>query len=355
MNPAVLVPAAESLTAPHGWFQFFLMLTFPLHLLAMNAMAGTAIVAFISHLYPGRQYRTLSFELAKVLPFLVAFTVNLGVAPLLFLNVIYGQFFYTSTVMMGLFWLAIIPVMIIAYYMAYIYDFNFKRLGNLAPFFVLTVLILLLLVGFMLSNNMTMMLSPSSWLRWFENRGGTLLNLSDPAIISRYTHIITGSLAVGGLFVALYARTALKDDHIVSDAGERLGMGLFSWLTLLQFAVGSWFLFRLPSDVARRFMGGDAVSTVLFALGLLLAAATLYAGFRRLLFPALWLTLPLVCVMSFMRDSVRTGYIAPYFDPTAVTVNVQWSPLIFFLATLLFGIGLIVWMLMMVRRIKEDC
>ena len=353
MNPANLIPTADVLTAHWGWFQFLLMLTFPLHLIAMNAMLGTALAAFIAHLLPGRPYRELSHELAKALPFLIAFTVNLGVAPLLFVNVIYGHLLYSSTVLMGLFWLAIIPVLIIAYYLAYIYDFSFNKLGSLASIAVLVVLVLLMTVGFLFSNNMTMMISPASWARWFATPGGTLLNLADPTLLVRYLHMMTGALAVGGLCVALYASTVLKSDHEVSEAGTRLGMELFTWLTLLQVGVGTWFLLTLPMEVMMRFMGRDTLSTGLFIAGLILALATLAAGFKRWIWPAVGLTLALVYVMSFIRDSVRTGYLAPYFDMTKVPVNVQWSPLIFFLVTLVFGIGVIIWMLSKLPSVKH--
>ena len=355
MNPANLIPVADTLTAPNGWFQFFLMLTFPLHLFAMNAMLGAGLVAFISHLYPGRAHRELSHELAKALPFLVAFTVNLGVAPLLFVNVIYGHLLYSSTVLMGLYWLAVIPILIIAYYLAYIYDFSFKKLGNLAMFVLLVVLVLLLIVGFIFSNNMSMMISPSSWSRWFSTPGGSLLNLSDSTLVPRYLHIITGSLAVGGLFSALYATTALKSDPEVAEAGRKLGMQLFSWLTLLQLAVGTWFLLSLPQQTLQRFMGGGAMATALLAIGILLAVATLVTGFKRLVLPTLWMTLPLVYVMSFMRDVVRGNFLAPYFNPTTVPVQVQWSPLVFFLATLVLGIGVIIWMLSKLQIFKKAC
>ncbi|MGB4598664.1 MAG: hypothetical protein WBI04_01650 [Trichlorobacter sp.] len=353
MNPAGLIPTADALVAHWGWFQFFLMLTFPLHLLAMNAMLGTALVAVIAHLMPGEQHRGLSHELAKSLPFLVAFTVNLGVAPLLFVNVLYGQMLYSSTVLMGLFWLAIIPVLIIAYYLAYLYDFSFKRLGNLAMFVVLLVLALLLVVGFLFTNNMTMMISPASWTRWFTTPGGTLLNLSDPTLFARYLHMMTGSLAVGGLFVALYSATVLKGESAVSEAGIKVGMTVFSWLTLLQIVVGTWFLLALSPEIMKRFMGGTVGATALFAAGMLLAVATLFTGFKRMLWPTVWLTLPLVYVMSFMRDSVRTGYLAPYFDMSMVPVKVQWSPLVFFLVTLLFGVGLVVWMVLQLPALKK--
>lgn len=350
MNPANLIPVADTLTAPNGWFQFFLMLTFPLHLFAMNAMLGAGLVAFISHLFPGRAHRELSHELAKALPFLVAFTVNLGVAPLLFVNVIYGHLLYSSTVLMGLYWLAVIPLLIIAYYLAYIYDFSFKKLGNLAMFVLLAVLALLMAVGFIFSNNMTMMISPASWSRWFTTPGGTLLNLADPTLLPRYLHIITGSLAVGGLFSALYATTVLKSDPEVSEAGQKLGMQLFSWLTLLQLGVGSWFLLSLPKQTMMRFMGGGTIATALLAVGILLAVATLVTGFKRLVLPTLWLTLPLVYVMSFMRDVVRGNFLVPYFNPTTVPVQVQWSPLVLFLVSLVLGLGVVVWMLLQLPK-----
>ncbi len=346
MNPVDLIPVADTLTAANGWFQFFLMLTFPLHLFAMNAMLGCGLVAFISHLHPGRAHHELSHELAKALPFLVAFTVNLGVAPLLFVNVIYGHLLYSSTVLMGLYWLAVIPLLIIAYYLAYIYDFSFIKLGNLAMFVLLAALAMLLAVGFIFSNNMTMMISPASWSRWFTSPAGTLLNLADPTLMPRYLHIITGSLAVGGLFTALYAATVLKSDPEVSEAGQRLGMQLFSWLTLLQLGLGSWFLLSLPKQTMLRFMGGGTIATALLAVGILLAVATLITGFKRLVFPTLWLTLPLVYVMSFMRDVVRGNFLAPYFDPTTVPVQVQWSPLVLFIVTLVLGLAVVVWMLM---------
>jgi len=353
MNPATLIPTADSLTAHWGWFQFLLMLTFPLHLFAMNAMLGTALTAFIAHLYPGRAHRELSHELAKALPFLVAFTVNLGVAPLLFVNVIYGHLLYSSTVLMGLFWLAVIPIMILAYYMIYIYDFGFKKLGNLAMFLLLAALVLLMTVGFIFSNNMTMMISPASWTRWFATAGGTLLNLADPTLLSRYLHMMTGSLAVGGLFVALYSRTVLKHDVEVSEVGARLGMQLFTWLTGLQLLVGTWFLLTLPAEVMKRFMGNNMVATGLLTAGILLAVASLITGYRRNVMTTLWLTLPLVYVMSFMRDSVRTGYLAPYFDMTKVPTNVQWSPLIFFMVTLVLGIVVVIWMLAQLPVFKK--
>jgi len=353
MNPEMLIPVADTLSVPWGWFQFLLMLTFPLHLIAMNAMLGTALIAVIAHRFSGGPYRELSHELAKVLPFLVAFAINLGVAPLLFVNVLYGHLFYTSTVLMGMFWLSVILILIIAYYLAYLYDFRFEKLGNLAVPVILTSLLLLLAVGFIFSNNMTMMIYPTSWSRWFAASGGTLLNLADPTLPSRYLHMITGALAVGGLFVALYSSTLQSHDAEVAAAGKNLGMKLFTWMTGLQFIVGIWFLLALSPETMKRFMGGNIVSTGLLVAGLALAIVTMITGARRKILASVFLTIPLLYVMAFMRDSVRTGYLAPYFDVTRTPVQIQWSPLLFFLVILIIGLGVIVWMVCKVRSIKK--
>jgi hypothetical protein len=58
------------------------------------------------------------------------FSVNFGVAPLLFVQVLYGHFFYASSILMAVFWLAVIPLLIAAYYAAYLYGFRFGALGR---------------------------------------------------------------------------------------------------------------------------------------------------------------------------------------------------------------------------------
>jgi hypothetical protein len=59
--------------------------------------------------------------------------------------------------------------------------------------------------------------------------------------------------------------------------------------------------------------------------------------------------------MSFIRDVVRGNFLAPYFNPTTVPVQVQWSPLIFFLVTLVLGLVLIVWILSRLINVKKAC
>ncbi|MFW9603974.1 MAG: hypothetical protein ACMV0F_03380 [Trichlorobacter sp.] len=353
MNPMTLFPQADTLTAHWGWFQFFLILTFPVHLLAMNALLGTTFAAFVAHFMPGQKYKLLAFNLGKVLPFLVAFTVNFGVAPLLFVNVLYGQAFYSSSVLMGIFWLSVIPLIIIAYYAAYLYDFSFKDLGDSGRYLLLLMLVVLAIVGFIFTNNMSLMLTPGSWSRWFTQASGTLLNLADPTLWPRYLHMITGGLAIGGLFVALYATVAVSYERQVVEVGITYGIRIFTWMTALQVLVGTWYLLSLPPAIKALFMGGDALATGLMVSGIMLSLVVLVTGYMQRVITTVLLIVPLVYVMTGIRDIVRTSTLAPFMSIATTPSVSELSPLILFLVTLVAGVVVIIWMLQQVARVSK--
>lgn len=50
MDPSVLIPEALPIPVAWGWFYAFLLLTFTLHLLVMNVMLGSSIIALVHHL-----------------------------------------------------------------------------------------------------------------------------------------------------------------------------------------------------------------------------------------------------------------------------------------------------------------
>jgi len=69
-------------------------------------------------------------EIAPKLPMTVALTVNLGIPPLLFLQILYGNFIYVSTVLMAVYWLSIFVLIILSYYGTYLYSLKYDRLGS---------------------------------------------------------------------------------------------------------------------------------------------------------------------------------------------------------------------------------
>ena len=341
----VLIPSPDTISVAWGWFQGLLMLVFPLHLLLMNAMLGSTAIALYARIKGGETDIRLSHELAKVLPFLVAFAINLGVAALLFIQVLYGHFLYTSSVLMAVFWLGVPLFLIIAYYAIYLYDFRFASLGRGGTLLMVLALAIFLTIAFFFTNNMTLMLEPGQWSAYFRNPGGTILNADSSVIWPRYLHLIIGGLAVGGLFVAVFGRFKGQRDPQLGARALELGMNLFTILTFAQIVIGFWFLASLSRPVMLLFMGGDMTATALLAIGLLLAVAALATGIRRNIILSASLTVPLVFVMTFLRDAVRSGYLKPFFTPDMLRVVPQYTPLLMFILTLIGGIATIIWML----------
>lgn len=341
----ILIPQPDAIPVAWGWFQFLLLLTFPLHLLAMNAMLGGLLLGIYQHLKGGSLEKQLAHRIAIALPLVIAFVVNFGVAPLLFLQVLYGQFVYSSSILMGLFWIAIVPILIVAYYGAYLYDFRFRSLGAFGIVIAFIVLVLLLTIGFFFSNNMLLMALPEQFATYFSNKSGTMLATDQAEFWPRYLHMMVGAIAIGGLLVGLLGHYKRSSHSELAFHSERLGMQVFKYFTLVNLAVGSWYLLSLPRDLMMLFMGKNLIATFLFIFALLLMVGALVAAFRKKYILTLSHAVGLVFLMSFMRSYLRSGYLAEYFTPEQLTVVPQYSPLIFFVVTFIVGIACIYWLL----------
>ena len=341
----LIIPSPDTIPVAWGWFQFLLLLTFPLHLLAMNAMLGGLGIGLIQHLRGGELRTKLAHRIALALPLVIAFVVNLGVAPLLFLQVLYGNFAYTSSIIMGLFWISIIPVLIIAYYGAYLYDFRFSQLGKFGLLIGIIVFGLLLIIGYFFSNNMLLMSLPEKFKYYFNHMDGTMLVSGNAQFLPRYLHMMVGALAVGGLFVALLGKIKAIEDPGLAEHACKVGMGTFAWLSIVNAGMGIWYLLTIEKETMMLFMGGNLLATVCFILALLLVLHVIVAGFRKRVVSCLGGLVFLVYLMSFMRAWVRSDYLRDHFTPGMLQVVPEYSPLVFFLVVLVLGLLCIYWML----------
>ena len=345
MDPAALVPYPEAIPVPYGWFQALLILTFVLHLLVMNTMLGSSIIALITELSSSKTSSRTTRGISEKLPTTIAFTVNFGVAPLLFLQGLYGHFMYTSSVLMAVYWLSVIGLLIIAYYCAYLYDFKFEALGGSRTIFIALTTLLLLIIAFFFANNMTLMQLPEVWSRYFANPRGTLLNLGDPTLWPRFLHFVVASVAMAGLAQALLAKW--RQGRGDADAAQDIALGLrwFSAATAVQILGGFWFLMALPTDKMYLFLGGDILATAFLGIGLCVALGALIAGLMGQVWLATGSALATVVVMVLMRDILRQAYLAPYFSLSDLTVVRQYSPMLLFLVSFVAGIAIIAYML----------
>jgi hypothetical protein len=347
MHPSLLILAGSALPAPWGLFELLLCVTFTAHLLVMNVALGGTLLALLS---PG-QGRGVVGDLAKRLPTSVAITVNLGVPPLLFASVLYGQYLYTAAILTAVTWLSLFVVVMAAYALLYLLQSRATGSGAGNGSLPLALAALLLLAAsVILVNVSTLSLRPESWKAYFEHPGGTIINWEDPTLLPRWLHFVVASLAVGGLFVALTNRKAAGRGDAAAKDRVRLGLAWFNRATLAQVVVGLWFLFALPEDVGLLFLGGEPFYTAALLIGVALAGASLVQGFKGAIGRATLFIVATVLVMVVVRELARRAFLAPYFLPEFLPVLPQYGPFVMFLGSFLVVSGIIAWVVVAYRR-----
>ena len=355
-----LIPALDPnpLPAPYWVFMLLLVVTFFLHIVAMNFMLGGAVLAL------GAKWRSKNrvhgnrvfFEVARKLPSLLPATITLGIAPLLFVQVLYGQFFYTSSIVMAWPWLLVLVLLTVAYYGFYYVSFRSGQHPGRAGSVMLSSVILIFVIGFLFSNNLTLSQVPSRWGgKYFADPSGWNLNLSEPTLIPRFLHFFVAAVAVGGLFLVFVALANWKRDHEYARQVLQFGGKAFLYATMAQFAVGIWFLASLPRDTRMLFMGDSTLATILFLIGVgggitaifLMSDALRKENLRVAAYLVPGIVAVVILCMSVMRDLLRDAYLKTYFHPEEFAVKTQWSVFPLFLA--LFVAGVILWFVMLAR------
>jgi hypothetical protein len=344
MQPADLIPAPDAIPVGWGWFQVLLTVTFVLHVVFMNLMLGGTIIALFNSLKGGAGNLATARYASQKLPFSVALAVNAGVAPLLFLQVLYGHFVYASSILMAVAWLSIVLLLIIAYYGMYLFNYKFESWGGARSLLAGGAALIMLYIAFIFTNNWTLSVSPEKWGAYFASPGGTLWNLDEPTLWPRYLHMVLGAVAVAGLGLAGFGKFRQGRGQDASTMIDQ-GMNWFKWTTLIQMAIGIWWLIALREDVMKLFMGGNLVATIAFGAGFLLAIVSLLLGFLKKVWPAVWATVATLLTMAVMREYVRYGYLKEHFTPSQLEVDPQFSPLVFFLAVFVVGMGCVWYML----------
>lgn len=344
MDPSALIPTPDTLPVSWGWFELLLLITLFLHIILMNVMLGTAIIAFVNHFRGDSKSDPLTREISKKLPFAIAFTVNFGIAPLLFVQVLYGHLFYASSVLMANLWLFVIFFLISGYYMAYIYDYKYDALRETrVPVLGYTVLALLA-IAFFMTNNFTMSQRPDIWVRYFESPTGFLLNLGDPTFFPRYLHFITAAIAVGGMSIALYFEFQRRRGNEEAARWVDYGCKWFGYATILNFGFGFWFYGTLPQDVRSTSSFVGILMGLLLITVIILGGVSVIYSLRGKILPAVFTLLPVVFLMILVRDLSRVAYLREYFSVSDLEVVPQYSPMVFFFLFFAGGLYLVYWM-----------
>lgn len=365
MQPTVgYIPAPEPipLPAPVWLLKALLFITFVLHLVPMNLTLGG--LAFLSlNEWMKRGDERLQGWVASYLPVTTAFTITTGVAPLLFLQVLYGQFFFPAAILIAWAWLAVIAALLLGYYGIYAYAWASEGLGRWRVWVIVGSTLLFLYVAFAFNNAITLMSTPFRWWQmWEERPSGWNLNLWEPTLVPRFAHFVLGAVAFFGLTMALYGvAIAFRRDESFGTLAHRKGVEWFATATLLNYFVAPLFLFTHEQTIWQQFVGGDVLSTVLLwvgvaasVIGVILALGSLRSSrplpFVLIAFISLGVTvIGMAGVRYLLRDHLLALH-APEVRLEALPVQPQWGIVVLFVALLLLGLAIVSWMVVQLQR-----
>jgi hypothetical protein len=364
------IPAVDPipLPAPVWLFKLLHLVTFALHLTAVDLLLGGIAIGLGLHL-AGRMRKSAAMTqssglLAHRLPVLMAYVINLGVPPLLFAQVLYGRALYTSSVLIGTYWISVIFLLMACYYALYVASRRAETRKGWGSAGIAS-LILALAIAFIYSNNMTLMLRPQVWSSMYHaSPMGLQLNSSDPTLMPRWLFFVSGAFPVAGAALMLIALKTDLDDSTRTFL-RRFGGVMIAAMVVVQAAFGQQALAMQPAGVVGKVMsdalyrpfayGWVGTAALLLAFGLLTLisgrlAAVVATGSALLAF------LNVACEV-LVRDGIRDYTLrAAGFEVWDRTVVSNWSVVVIFLVLFvgaLGAIGYLAWVVSKMRRVEE--
>ena len=205
-----LIPSSDMLGLPMpAWLAHFLMaLTLALHWLFLTITAGGAAAHVLEK--RGGAPQTGPRGLGGFVPFSLSMAMTPGIAPLLFVQVLYGNFFYPANILIAHAWLGLLVAVTLVFYLTYI-ALRRVRQGRQARVAGVAALVLTAISAMVLSSNATLTQSPGAWDA-LRGKAGTAFYLGDTTFWPRWTLALCALLCGGGLFLAIYRRIGLGAD-----------------------------------------------------------------------------------------------------------------------------------------------
>jgi hypothetical protein len=377
------IPSPDRFGLPGHWAIFLVLyhITLVVHLLFMNFAFGGVVVTLVNDvraLFSRKAgYLTdLNRRVFKIVSVVVSFTITFAVAPLLFIQTLYGPIFYTATILIGLPWMAVIAVLIAGFYLVYVVRFTPAMPGSDRPEPVLRrllriVVCLLVIAAFasiamMLTSEAVWSINPQAWQARHDSPSLAFLP-PDAQFWPRYAHNLNGGLAMACLLLAGMAQVLARRGSVDRDWLRRTARGFLLAafiLTAVQIAAGIVLLLHLRGD-ARDAMLFSYEDANIWGWRVGLAAAIfgcvfMIRGIRqpgRPLWTWIALTLMVVTVagMSLARQAVRSLYLGDAFSLSrwGSMIHPQWAAMAMFLVSFLVALAMVAWMLWQAWKIRE--
>ncbi|MBI1388122.1 MAG: hypothetical protein GC154_06710 [bacterium] len=364
-----LIPTPDPLGAPSPTIIFQLLgwLTLVLHFAFMNfILGGTLIVTIQEWLFGHRPVIARANSLMlKTMPVALSMAITMGVAPLLFVQVLHGQFFYSANIMMGWYWMAILGLVTVAFYLIYVL-ISLRPLDGratlLSRLIVLVNAAIFITVSLIFTNNATLVEHPELWAKIHAGELSPLV--MDTKFWMRWSHTVFGALAVAGLWCSGIGLFQKRYHAANREAGEWMYRNGLYWAksgVFLAMIVGFIYLFTLGGDTLKNFMGngfmfvGWAVSVCTAFVGLaLMVMATIKKDQPKYYWAAVAVVFITLFGMVMGRDLLRYIALEPYYTLSDLTVRPHVSSLALFLGTFVIGLLILAYMIRLLWTVPGD-
>jgi hypothetical protein len=340
------------------------VVTFALHIAAVQIMLGASGLTIWGALSQDAHKRRLAQSMVMVAKFMLSVAILIGVAPLLFVQVIYDPFWYTSNVLSAWWVIGFIIILTVAALLWFFFNAKNPKLGDASqkvfcPGSAILAVGLLLLVGFIMHVLTTQMLSPEKWLEWYAPGG--VIDSSGRSLhdynLARFLFHISLSVPVIGAVLVGYRRfylprlgdesLAMSRDYL--DWVGALGHKLILVGGVVSVLFGAWWMATLPEKLA-----GFATSPwVILSLVMLLATVGFAQWVRLGRMDTLWAyaVLPVgavaLIVVAAAREALRWSVLMGVHGYNAMDypINMDWySTILFFGTFLIVGGGALAYM-----------
>lgn len=328
------LPDSNFLSAPLELITLLHIITLTLHFVAMNFMFGGLVVILFGRMND-KWNNPVTQKFIKLFPSAMAATVTLGVAPLLFVQVVYPQQIYSAAIISGWFWMGIVGIAIIAYYFLYAAAFSKDTLPGKRPLYLSIALGGFVYISFVYSSTFSMAENSELMHRLYgESQSGLTLNPEIGSYILRWLHMLTGAVTVGSFFVGLLGKN--------NEPAFQLGKQFYLWGMACAAFIGMAYMFTF-GEMLLPFMRTTAIWHLMGSI--ILSAGSLHFFFKKRFVPAGLMLFVSMLGMVTIRHTVRLLRMQGTFDPASIPVNPQWSVFAIFILFFVLAIVSIWYML----------
>ena len=354
-----LIPAVDpaGIPGPPWMFHILLVFTFFLHLLFMNLTLGGSLLGFIAHA-SSREGRAgdpngeLARRLVGINTYGISLTITTGVAPLLFIQVLYHGFFYSATILLAGAWFSFLFLLMAGYYATYLYKLRgAPARGQGGGWWLLASAVLFLLVA---AVQVSVQIGHARTELWTTLAANPWAVLADPTFFPRLLHFVLAGLGVSAALMASWAvrKVRLGVDVELNTAIAATTWRWVLWTTVLQVVDGFVLLLLLPRPVLSGLMTSGVGTLAPLGLAILLGIGLLMMIARTsdptqapaLVHGVLGAMVATTAIMAITRHQVRTLYLGPSTAGLEFPVVAQWGNFFLFTVLLVAGLATVAWM-----------